>query len=462
MTTFRETVQRISAKHIGYLSPKYYSPNTELSRVLPRLEHLEQRIEKPIPSRLEIVSEKVADCLQRRSCSALGRADWRIVPWVMWDGVNAAADEDWFLDALFAFISADRPKSVIRALVHAYVHFFDSGRNSFDRVASFLKTEISGMRDRFAEIWIGFDSRCDLFNPKLAPSCIAQLALASSDLLESLQEVGISGDQIDGGLARASFSYAYRAVARNLAHVNDQAAMKRAIDQLFSWGTGTAKHFRYQSLFATMATTLLEALVSSNVAIDTQEHIVRYFVDKFGDPRLSRAKWHGVSKIAFEVAMRILVRATLDDFTRVIDATADPRHWRERKPFWLKYYEIGAIEDAWVAFGPSAVSHARHLEKHYALLDNASDKTHSALILRISDLIIVEWSHNGRCRFFPVVAGAWTPEMYAARYDFRLLHYRSDYPLGFLPHMNNWQYRFAHRIFMATGIRHPQFGAGWA
>jgi hypothetical protein len=461
MTTLRNAVHSIRTRRIGSLSAKYYPPHTELSLVLPRLEHLEQRVEKPSRSRLEVVSEKVDDCLLRRSCSTLGRADWRVVPWIMWDGSKTAGDQDWFLDALFAFISAERPKSVVRALVHAYVYFFDPERTSFHRVALFLKSCISTMSDRFAETWIGFNNRCELFNPRLAPSCIAQLALASSNLFESLREVGLTGDQIDGGLARASFSYAYQVVARNLTNVNDQEAIRRAIDQLLSWGTGTAEHFRYQSLFAPMATTLLESLASSNAASEVQERLVRYFVDKFGDPRLNRAKWHGISKAAFEVAMRILVRATLDDFTRVIDATADPRHWRERKPFWLKYYEIGAIEDAWVAFGPSAVSHARHLEKRYALLNNASDNAHSALILRISDLIIVEWSHNGRCRFFPRGAGAWTPDLYAARYDFKLLHYRSDHPGGFLPHMNNWQFRFAHVIYESTGIQHPQFGAGW-
>jgi hypothetical protein len=160
--------------------------------------------------------------------------------------------------------------------------------------------------------------------------------------------------------------------------------------------------------------------------------------------------------------MRVLVRSTLRDFTKVIDATADARHWNERRPFWLGYYEMGAIEDAWVAFGPKAISRAGRFEHTYARLDNASDTAHSALILRIRDLIIVEWSHNGRCSFFPRVGKSWTPELYAPRYNFLVLHRESDATGDYLPHMLSWQYRFANRIYRDTRVQHPKFGIGWA
>ena len=461
MTTLRDALNDIRHKRLGAISNGYYASHTELSKVLPRLSRLEQQVDRPSRSRFDAVADKVVECVASRSCSVLERSDWRVVPWVMWTG-ECVAEQDWFLDELFRIISAQRPKSVIRALIHAYVFHFDPSKVSIKRVAGFLLRDALQKGERLGDRWLAVNSRCSIFVPSDAPRRVSELILEAETFAGGLENVGISTEQVDGGLARAAFAYAYMAVAKNLKNVADQAEARRAIEQLLVWATGDGGQFRYQSSFASMATTLLEALAASNVAGETQDRIVRYFVDKFGDPRLNPARWHGVTQSALDVALRILIRATLEDFTRVIDATADARHWKERKPFWLQYYEMGALEDAWVAFGPKAVSVARRFEHAYARLDNASDTAHSALILRIANLIIVEWSHNGRCRFFPIGRGIWAPELYASRYDFLLLHRQSSITGDYLSHMSNWQHRFAHRIFQGTNVRHPRFGSGWS
>jgi hypothetical protein len=461
VTPLREVLNDIGHKRLGAISSGYYPPHTALSGVAPRLKDLEQRVQQPNRSRTEIVAAKVAQCVESRSCAILGPADWRIVPWVMWTGTSAA-DQAWFLDALFRIISADRPKSVIRALVHAYVSFFDPAKPSFARVGRFLLEDALRAGERLGDRWLAINARCQLFDPAKAPQCIAQLILGGGNVDKELTELGIAREQADSRLASVAFSYAYRSVAQNLKSVTDQAGASRAIEQLLSWASGDAREFRYQKQFVPMATALLETFNSSNLAIETKDRTVRYFVEAFGDPRLNRAHWHGVTQDAMDAAMRVLVRSTLRDFTKVIDATADARHWNERRPFWLGYYEMGAIEDAWVAFGPKAISRAGRFEHTYARLDNASDTAHSALILRIRDLIIVEWSHNGRCRFFPRVGKSWTPELYAPRYNFLVLHRESDATGDYLPHMLSWQYRFANRIYRDTRVQHPKFGIGWA
>jgi hypothetical protein len=301
--------------------------------------------------------------------------------------------------------------------------------------------------------------RCRLFEPSRAGYQMSSLLLQADDVMSGFEGLGISREQVDGGLAQAAFTHGYEAVARALAKPRSESDLTRALKVIFTWGDGAAGDFRYRTLLTPMGTALLEALSSSPASLDVQDQIVHYFVQKLGDPRLNRARWLDISQTAFDTAMRILVRATLEDFTRVIDATADARHWRERKPFWLKYYELGVIEDAWVAFGPKAVSKAHRLDKSYGLLEGASETAHSALILRIRDLVIVEWSHNGRCRFFPR-SGGWVPESYAKRYNFRELHRRSDESGDYLSHMNNWQLKFANRIFRETNVRHPKFGIG--
>lgn len=459
MSSLRQVVDDIRYKRLGAISTGFYPSQTAVAGAFQRVAHLEQSISVPDRFRIDVVSEKVTECLAKRTCASLRRKDWRIVPWVMWQGQNAA-DTFWFREELFKFITSSNSAQTIRSLVHAYIYYFEQGRESFRRVGQFLKDVALRNQSRLGEIWLAHDRQSDLFDTKLAPSSVANLVLSASDIRLGFRDAGIGSDAIDGGLAKAAFAAAYQMIATNFNKANPDISNNLAIDRLISWGTGEAKSFRYPSLFAAMATTLLEAIDGSKVDKDVQERLVRYFVDKFGDPRLNRAKWYEVSTKALDAALRVLLLATFEDFTRVIDATADAKHWNERRPFWMAYYDIGAIEEAWVAFGPNAVRRARDLEGRYGLLDHANERTHSALVLRIRDLIIVEWSHNGRCRFFDKRPGAWTPELYAMRYDFQQLHHNSDLPNRFLNHMNNWQLRFASRIFTSTNIRHPKYGSG--
>ena len=449
----------LQQKRIGSISTGYFKNRTALSEVLPRLDGFEFRITKPSESRLDLLASKVTKCLADRSCETLGRKEWRLVPWVIWKNTGAA-DDEWFLNRMFSYIASNLSKSITRALVQAYIEFFNPDDGSFAKVGRFIAQQALKVETRLGEHWLRLHALVHFFEPAKAPKAIAELVLSSDSFSAGVANAGLSADQIAGGLARKSFIQACFQVANSLKVTTPPFDTNR-VDILFDWATDGISGFRYPGLLTNMATLVLEAVMASQLSLDSQEGIVRRFVGLMDDPRVNQSKWSKVSSSAFEYVMRLLVRATLDDFTKVIDATADARHWSERKPFWMQYYEMGAISDAWVAFGPKAVSRADKLEKHYAQLMNATEKTHSALIMRIHDLIIVEWSHNGRCRFFSKKSGSWAPELYAKKYNFQELHARSDHPEGYMSHMERWQGRFANYIYRKTNVRHPKYGTGW-
>jgi hypothetical protein len=455
--SLRGTANAIRDRRLGAIAPHYFAPQTAIGKVLRRVEGSETKALIPVPLRMDEVSGKVNRCLETRSCDSLVKRDWRVVPWVMWRG-SRAADEDWFLDQLFAYISSARPLSVIRALVHAYVAYFDPKRTSCHRVALFLREQALEKGTTFGQKWLQIDAKFSVFDPAVAPRSIGFHVADSANCLLALSEAGIARDAVDGELARRSFEIATDAVGLHLRQTQDQERMNRAINHLIAWNTSEAGTRRYNT--PRMATKLLESLESSSASAELRDRLVRYFVKALGDPRINRAKWHNVSDRALDVAMRVLVLATLEDFFRVIDATASATYWRERREFWLGYYNAGSISDAWVAFGPAALRVAKSLKMQYGELIGATESNHSSLIVRISDFVIVEWSHMGRCRFYPQKTGWWSPGSYDKTYNFREL-LAHDVPGYYATHGANWQYHFAKRIFELTGVRHPRFGGGY-
>lgn len=455
--TLRETVESIQHRGLGGLSGGYYGRRTALSAALERLAAYDAVVTEPQPLRIDEVTEKVKACLACRSADSLRRRDWRVVPWVMW-GNTDAADHEWFLDDLFAILAApDHPTSVVRSLVHAYVAFFDPARPSFPRVGRFLRHRTLSVETSFGRRWLEIDRRFGVFDPERAPALIAEHVITSNDIREALAQTGIDPERVSDSLAGHAFGAACSAVAREVRSSTSASAVELAATRLTEWNRGEAGGPRYVTRTAMMASKLLEAVDGRSVG-ETADILLRFFVDVLGDPRINDARWRDVSAAARDVAMRLLVKATLEDFFAVINATAEARHWWERREFWLGYYNKGVITDAWVAFGPRAATKARQLEQRYASLVNATDNAHSAVILRISDLVIVEWSHNGRCRFFPREAASWAPGCYDRRYDYRELN--ENCPYEYLTHMGSWQARFAAKIYRFTGVPHPKYGRG--
>jgi hypothetical protein len=102
-----------------------------------------------------------------------------------------------------------------------------------------------------------------------------------------------------------------------------------------------------------------------------------------------------------------LATAYLDLFFDIISATAEDHMFRERRLFWKKYFEAGAVDDFTLVLGPDADEEARRIQRssaetrhmRWSSLSGAL-RNQSVLIMRLDDLVIAEWSHRGKIRFW--------------------------------------------------------------
>jgi hypothetical protein len=188
--------------------------------------------------------------------------------------------------------------------------------------------------------------------------------------------------------------------------------------------------------------------------------IQRFLLTHLGDPRLEPAGWLRVDPVAKQVMLRWLVGASLERFFALIARSAMEQHWTYRRAFWTAYHERNLISEAWVVLGDDALDDAqrRWAEDELAcgrLLGN-SDRSHCVLLLRIGDLVIAEWSHNGTCRLWHDDSAS-CPRMYKRAYWRTELQ---DQPDERQTHHGNltygWQQKLAEKIRRRTGIRMTQ------
>ncbi len=317
-----------------------------------------------------------------------------------------------------------------------------------------------------------------LWNAQQGPTKLADALMQTDQPLTVLHGAGLDGDLEAGAF---------------VANVLEMACLKTA-------GTRgpDAEHLgkRLVSLFerlqvggsnALLAFGLLSPWTVSNPGVSYRKSISRLLVDRIGDPRFNTNAWEAIGDdlrrrhVKFDpaeligVLRRWLTQETVRAFFRIVGATTDRKdQWDAREAFWLSYLEAGLIQDAWFAFGrrAEAVAGGRAANEglRFGRVEGGGDPSHSALILTLGDLRIAEWSHNGACRFWPIVSSAQAtralgsagaPELYQPRYEGTNL--RATFgPSGFAykSHTNGWQETFARFIHRATGIEHPRHGRG--
>jgi hypothetical protein len=198
---------------------------------------------------------------------------------------------------------------------------------------------------------------------------------------------------------------------------NGRASATR-LTRVFEWLEADSK-LRFPQCRLAVATTLLNPFVRQTPKEDLQQAISAFLCRVVGDPRIRRQQWHDVPDQTRNVLLRWLVGASLEDFFRVLDRTAEA-HWKYRKAFWSAYLNRGAIDEAWVVLGPEAQRIVRTgFRKTVAAatlrLGLNVSANHSVLLMRIGGLTIAEWSHNGTCRIW-LRGNKTAPRLYEQEY----------------------------------------------
>jgi hypothetical protein len=218
---------------------------------------------------------------------------------------------------------------------------------------------------------------------------------------------------------------------------------------------------RLPELRMEVATALLSPFRERNPEPRVQELLQSFLLRTIGDPRPQRQKWQGVPDEIRNILLRWLVAGSLEDFFRVLDETAQDSHWKYRKAFWSAYLRREVIADAWVVLGPAAATIVRKEFESPAgaaklRMGDGTQSSHSVLLMRIGNLTIAEWSHNGKCRIWKE-GNRKAPKLYETEYHRRHLIDGCNWEKS---HMGSedgrWQGDVARRIEDETGIRIPR------
>jgi SNF2 domain-containing protein/EH signature protein/restriction endonuclease/helicase-like protein len=189
-----------------------------------------------------------------------------------------------------------------------------------------------------------------------------------------------------------------------------------------------------------------------------RQTIQNYLLDVLGDPRIEHGAWLRTDDSARDVFIRWLAQATLEQFLKVVDRLAPRHQWDYRRVFWNAYIEKGAVANAWVAFGSSGAQVANQIAKNTAdqlmlrfgtLTGGGADQ--AVLLLSIGDLVIADWSHNGKLRIWRR-GNKRAPEFNLNGYIAADLRAHPDFETVHLP-PDGWQMRTEAHIRRHTGIR---------
>jgi hypothetical protein len=335
---------------------------------------------------------------------------------------------------------------------------YPSSQTGFETVRQALALSLSHTRDHRSVLINGQCEAFSLLKPN-APEALLNY-LEDGEVLSALYlRAGLTGALATGRFTQECY-LKYLELAQNLLASSEwQLATAK---QLITESIQLNRELKYPSFRINLIDALLLPFEYAKPQDDTKVLIKNFILGYFKDPRVNNGSWHSVSDVAKRVFMSWMVENTLEDFFSLLDfvsrgdATAD-RHWRYRKAFWKAYLDIDVIDEAWLVLGPYALETSKHFLKgnvHYGEFMRGSgvNSRHSALIMRIGNLVITEWSHSGKYRIW-LENSQYAPKFYQKAYSRNALvqmpyleesHHGSD--------TGGWQGRLSDSIKSLTGI----------
>lgn len=361
-------------------------------------------------------------------------------------------------DAVIAEVERSQRRSAMLALVGTYIDGFEESEG-FQVFAAQLRRLIARWSGRAIDPWPALHATFDLFDPSKAPAKVAAAVLRSdATSVRALADFGLDTDiRRRGGLAEATFTAAALSVAAQRG--------ERVIPlqrRLAEWSADDGRRFAFPKAFLSAVRGFLTPWIGADPPPAHRDFLIET-LEAFGggDPRTKPAAWSAVRDHApdeYRLLMRWLTRASVFQFFDIVDRSlaSDPAGrtmWAYRRKFWTAYLlgEEGApqIEQAWVAFGADGAQLARRAaresnEAGLAAFGAQEDKSsvHAALIMRIGDMTIVDWSHNAKCNFWRKGSGR-APELYKARYPKGTLYSAIEQHSHSAPSSYSWQKTFA-------------------
>ncbi|MCA9806211.1 MAG: hypothetical protein KC777_29790 [Cyanobacteria bacterium HKST-UBA02] len=459
--------ERIAVYHRRKVVPKAL-PSPKLARVAAEVaRQVSAPSREPSSFELGAIEAKFRDAVETNDWSKISVQDWRLAAYILWFEKPYLATIEGFLNRYLDWLDSTKLASGWRKLIYVYLKNFEYHWEFpyvYRKLARGISAglEIEQLQKRLFQ-WRDrnefFKMFSEDFDVSKTASCFSHFA--HCDWKRFSQLTGL-----DGELAQVGY---VQDVAIEILNdrTNDEST---ALDVVREFHIDDG-NLRFAKLRKEVIEKVLASWTNGNgLGEDRRQWVQGWLLDSFGDPRLAVHRqdgWRGVSEDSVQVVYRWLAGDSLDQFFAIIDQYGIAHQWEYRKAFWKAYYDKGLLSEAWVALGSDAWEYARDaFGKNFSAgkleRSNYGDNNkQSVLILRIDSLVIVEWSHNGKCRAWKA-KDTLAPQMYKSNYERSDLNNKS---LQIVPHVKyegishlhsekySWQRKLSDFIYNETGVR---------
>jgi hypothetical protein len=386
------------------------------------------------------------------SFSLLTSREMRLAASCLFDGERPIASNKNLLDQFLDALRSTQSRIAIKRLIHSYCVHFDPKHAGIVRISTFLRESINSTQS--SSEWPERHRHYMIFDPSEAPKQLARLTTQSANPRDALTKAGLKGQLLASGLSVHTFLSAMDATQKQL----EKEPTLEHIEKAIAWVHSDDGQTYFYAQRSALANAVLLPWTREDPSEGIRQRIQNYLLETLGDPRIDRGAWVGTQDAAREVLIRWLAQATLEQFLKVVDRVAPPHQWDYRRAFWNAYIEKRTVRNAWVAFGSSGVQVANQIATRSAdnlmrrfgrLTGAASDQ--AVLLLSIGDLVIADWSHNGRLRIWRR-GNRRAPEFNLDAYAATSLRADSDFDTVHLP-PDGWQSTTEAYIRRHTDIR---------
>lgn len=410
---------------------------------------------------LEQLKKKLVATAEQNDFSHLTLKEWRASPFAVDGAGGLAASPSLLQRYLGGIVKYYNKKRIFRTLASTYARTFQHK----SELTSCLGTFLSKYGVSFGPDWAKAQQRYSIFDPEkaareLAKELESQASQKDYSIVKFVKTEGLPELLAYSPLVLAATQQALASITQNHSKLNDERDIGRII-KLTSTGQGTLAFQGISSLVTTLTDALLLPFRHTPAPVELQKIIERYLLHHLGDPRINTARWNGARQESKGVILRWLTEQSLELFLDIVDKvvvdSADAkRMWANRAIFWRSYLKKGYIDAAWVVFEGACQQYAQQVKaKTGAPLAfgrlSAPDVRHAVLMMRIDNLTIVDWSHNGRCHIW-YGSSTKTPALYIPYGTKGQLEQFSDEAFRH-DQYGAWQAKVASVIYRHTGRR---------
>jgi EH_Signature domain len=297
-----------------------------------------------------------------------------------------------------------RRRAAFFSLIYAYLDAFDAADPDVERLGRQISRLSVSWPWRSGDAWPYRAKKYALFDVGAAPRSISAAVLSSKlSTRDVLADAGLDTDgRRRGGLAEAAFRMACSDVCE-LSGPRAIPLQSRAVE----WAEVGPDSMAFPASWPNFASALFQPWRSGEPPADHKRFLIDTAIAFAGDPRVREARWRPVPRECADVVMRWLTKASVEQFFEIVSETMTdrPDMWADRRRFWSAYLKANLIDAAWVVFGSDGARRADQAARRLSdqglsmfgrLASGGGRSTeHAALIMKIGDLTVAEWSHSG-------------------------------------------------------------------